>query len=535
MKSKSTSAIWHRTGDLRQQRSRLTNLRKRANSLARRGDFYPSQVKEAQRFVEYIITGCRAGVIIRPPQSGKTGIIGAITVLVREIFGDDIACVLVIANDQLDLRAQNMNRLEHLNVEVLTQSDRRHWKGHGVKPLLVIYDESHFGDGKDMTIDRYFQEHGVKENPNILFCGVSATPYASQNTLDFDIWPDMKKLESEEKYNSPSVMLSNGRIKESEPLFAGKGDTLRLLKENEVYKHIQEVMSRPVAKGYGMIRCSTEQASLLKDDLNRLYGRRLFIKDWNMKSPIIPSDFFSQPRFGVFTLVLVQHKARMGTTIDTGNFEFFFEYSEKPKIDTIAQSFMGRASGYGKTDHKAIVYTKKRMAEAYSMFIESNGDGREMTRFALFTEKHGLDPAMRAKIQFKASDLKTVKFGPYHGNTSIDKVIKQKILKAVAKMNLHRKDGSIRRLSRQSWVTGKAGRKAAHPSLTSSLRCGPNPGDWALLIFDEYEASTGLKKDWPGIIAMLAIRTDGVDAQGTVEPSDGSIFDDVWGRGRAAQ
>lgn len=475
--------------------------------------FYANEVHPAVQFVEHMLGGKRTGLIAWPMQSGKTNIIACVFHLLKSVV-PDIHGIFICANDQVDLRRQNLERLEHLpDFEVLTRVDRKRWNAVTRKSLLMVFfDENHFGDGIDMTVNEFLEKHGIKRSEKIGFCGVSATPFTSLGCLDFQIWPDLKALERD-GYNSPELMLKKRRIQQADRLFARPTPmgAIHINENSNVYKHLERAITRKIPSGYCMIRARLDEAQALEAHVKKKFGSRVFVKYWNMHAKdFSPESFFVLRRTGVFTIVMVQHKARMGNTIDTKHFEFLYESSAGAHLDTILQSFIGRACGFGKQDHRAVVYSNPKMAEAYTLLMNSKGKEEQLARFRMFCIMNDIKPAVRATFHTRKAEYQVEIVAEKHFKDGVDieKYVRPWIEQVTKGKGF--REGSVRTLSKTTIPERKQGRKIFHPDYTdNSLFCGTTPGDWSAFIYDNYKAgSVFTKKDWDGVVVKIARRTD---------------------------
>lgn len=473
--------------------------------------FYKNEVDPAVSFVQHMLQGKRTGLIAWPMQSGKTNIIACVFHLLKALI-PNLHGIFICANDQVDLRRQNLERLEHLpDFEVLTRVDRKRWNDVTRRALLIVfYDENHFGDGIDMTVNEFLEQHGIKRSEKIAFCGVSATPFTSLGCLDFQIWPDLKSLEKD-GYNSPGMMLKRSRIQLADKLFS-RPNPMGAIEINEnanVYKHMVRAITRKIPSGYAMVRARLDESQALEAHLKKKFGGRVFIKYWNMHAKdFSPESFFSVRRTGVFTIVMVQHKARMGNTIDTRHFEFLYENSPSACLDTILQSFIGRACGFGKQDHRAVVYSNPKMAEAYTKLISSQGSEKELVDFRSFCIANDIRPAVRATLHSRKAEFEVEVVAEKHFKETEAEKVRPWIERVTSGKGF--REGSVRTLSKTTIPERKQGRRIFHPDYTdNSLFCGTTPGDWSAFIYDDYKKGSVLsKKDWKGVVVKIARRTD---------------------------
>lgn len=121
-------------------------------------------------------------------QSGKTKYIACTHELLKEIYPKTLS-LYVTAHTHKDFIKQNKDVLGHLeaiDLHCLTLSDRRkdRIKGRCISqytndPIIIFFDESHFGDGLEQTIDEWIKRNELHPSRRVVFIGVSATPFSS--------------------------------------------------------------------------------------------------------------------------------------------------------------------------------------------------------------------------------------------------------------------------------------------------------------------------------------------------------------------
>ena len=127
-------------------------------------------------------------VVAAGMQAGKTDYIACTHELLKEVYPKTLS-LYVTAHNHLDFRYQNFSRLEHLentDLYCLTLADRRKDKIKGKliyqysnDPIVIFFDESHFGDGLDQTVDSWIQRNGLSPSRRVIFVAISATPFSS--------------------------------------------------------------------------------------------------------------------------------------------------------------------------------------------------------------------------------------------------------------------------------------------------------------------------------------------------------------------
>lgn len=481
-------------------------LREHGARIGSQHAFFPNEVEPAKALVCRLRDGQRSVLVAQPMQSGKTNIISAATLILRA-FVPNLRAVYICANDQLDFRRQNKLALAP-HVEVLTRKDRRTWADEpAAGPLIVFYDESHFGDGTDMTVSQFLTEHKVLDNPDAVFCGVSATPFTSVGCLESTIWPDMEALDAA-GYNSPGRMLNEGRIRDADKMFwapsrkeLGRSpmpSEVKVLEECEAYIHLMGLLDAPPAtrEGYVMIRCRRWEGDALEAHLTERWADSVYVEKWNQHNrDFSPREFFEKRRPGVVTVVLVQHKARMGNVIATKHCHFFYEYSPKACVDTIAQSFIGRACGFGKQEHAAIVYSRREVARAYDILISSNGD---TALFAIYCGREDLQPSSRSILKHGAPRHALEEIKSFKVPANANKLAIRRQCNVIRKhFGLESGRGSIRTMSNTAdpikrGMVDQTGKRAR--SQAAVTNCGPFPGDWSIIVFDVKSSTTRRSK-----------------------------------------
>lgn len=506
---------------------------------------YPNEVEPATRLVRAIRCGARTILLAHPMQSGKTNIMRATTHILREMVPSTRA-IYICANDQLDLRNDTRTALAP-HVELLTRSQRRKIEHIAVdRPTIVFYDESHFGDGADMTIQQFLERHGLLDEPLAVFCGVSATPMTSMGCLDATVWGDMRALEAA-GYNSPRLMLERGRIRQSTPMFeapsrrdlgrAPTAEDVTVIGYNAALLALEDRLAQKRRYGYCIIRAHRWECEALRAYLEGRWRDRVYVVDWNQHNrEFSPRAFFPQRNFGVVTVVLVQHKARMGTVIDTKECIFLYEHRKTRRgmtVDTIAQSFIGRACGFGKQDHDALVFTNPQVARAYTLLMGRMDGG---TSFARFCEERKMRPATRARVAHGSPSyaLGTLEMFEASAKDSTAKIRRrcENIRKAYA---LVQGMGAIRTFSRSANPL-KAGLVDTHGrprKAFAEARCGAAPGSWSMVIFDRTPGKGVPAGDGPGKGIILAVRgNERVAGTAIIEPSEDSMHFDLRARRR---
>lgn len=336
-----------------------------------------------------------------PMQSGKTELIEHAFLELRKIYPKIIG-FYICGFTHTEFNSQNSQRLEHLKpkgLHFLKLKDRndilkdKTIVDYAGKQMVLFFDENHFADGTEQSIDRFLMKQDAFEKA--LLIGVSATPFSSIEKAK-EIFTFKK--ENMPSYKGISDMFDEGDIVEADQLI--DKSTLEVDVTSNAYSYLRELIDTSV-DGYALIRCNrTELANALRSQLENDFGDNVYVRDWNQKHQLSP-DFFKEPR-GQFTVVLVQQKARMGNTIPTERIKMVYEYSPNATVATIAQGLPGRCCGHGKRNHRVRVYTNMLQITAYMIF-ERNP--RKTENFARYCEENNLIPSSRSQIDSDDSGL----------------------------------------------------------------------------------------------------------------------------------
>jgi hypothetical protein len=364
---------------------------------------YHKQVtKAAAELLEMILAGKRLLVMQAPMQSGKTELIACLHELLKRVYPRAIS-LYVTAHNHLDFVAQNFTRLEHLQAQDLYCLGLRERRRNliGKKPLsafdndpvVVHYDENHFGDAAEQTIFQWLTVNKLYPGRKVYLIGISATPFSSvaraKDAVVRFSFADMPN------YKSVTWMLEHGKIRESAPLILGRKEKRKLNTSCEAFEKLTSCIESRNG-GYAILRIPNGfDAAFVDNELSRIFKSKVYVRHWNQQNQIqSPKEYFETERSGVFTVVIVQQKARMGNTIPTQYVRMVYEYSPNAAVATIAQSLLGRCCGHGKLNHDVTVFSHLRQAEAYSLFESGQHD-----EFVNFLKSNRIKASQRSMIE----------------------------------------------------------------------------------------------------------------------------------------
>ncbi|MGK5088953.1 hypothetical protein WDW86_15450 [Bdellovibrionota bacterium FG-2] len=362
-------------------------------------NYHKQVIKAAHEVLSFVKGGYSLIACQASPQTGKTELIECAYELLQREFPDSLG-LYVCAHNHLDFVDQNFPRLEHLESKDLYCLGLRQRRRSlvGKKPLssfkntpvVVFFDEDHFGDGSEQTIHSWLRTNNLCPGRKIFLIGVSATGFTIIKRAGKAVV--RMQLSDMPIYKSITYMFEHGHIKNSTPMLVGHAEERRVDQSNEAFQQLNHLIKGGIG-GYAIIRVNGKDAPILDAKLKRLHQNRVHVRHWNQANQISnPEAYFSQKR-GVFVVVIVQQKARMGNTIPTQHLKLVYEHSPKPTVATVAQGLLGRCCGHGKLTHKVTVYSHRNHAEAYMLFETGYLDD-----FFTYLEAHGLRASQRAKL-----------------------------------------------------------------------------------------------------------------------------------------
>lgn len=356
-------------------RRRLISETKKLRSEAKRQssssklDFYPHQVDLACEMAVAWLEGKHRNLLLYlPPQAGKTGATLVTWLLFKAMF-IELNGSQICGADYRSLRSQQKSELERHGLRVLSRGERLNIPKVST-PYIVFIDETHYGDGAGMTIDQFLDRNLLKIHPNVILIGVSATPFSCASRLH-TIRMNIEALESM-GYNSPRMMRRTHRLIGSTPLVRKIGGVEEVDLTSDGWREIVQNILKKRRGGYCLIRLRlSTQARALEAKIKETFDSGFFVEHWEQSSKDFQhTDAFAKKGSGIFTIVLIVQMARMGVVIDTTHMRFMYEYSPASPVETLVQSLVGRACGYGKQEHKTKIYTHLEQIDAYIHFTE---------------------------------------------------------------------------------------------------------------------------------------------------------------------
>lgn len=513
-----------------QKRKLVKTLQKGCQYLAKTKqlEMYPNEIKDAFTCVNKVLFEDMDSILFALlTQVGKTKTATAFFYLLKQVV-KDLKAYYICANNEKGLRNQISDAIDLFpDIQLLTLQDRKKMMDEKLNiknPLLVIFDENHYGDGVKQSIHlflsylKYFKsENSLIKNPksNICFIGLSATGFSSLSFFDHVHKRPLKVLHKD-GYNSCTMMLSKNKILDCDDFF---DDDDNINWKCNVLKEVN-VGVKKYQGCFGIIRCRKDSARLLADALKKKYGKKIDIKYWDQKNPLDYQKFFTRQRLA-FTVVFIKNMARMGSSIPTEYIKFMAsKYSVYSSIATVIQGEIGRGTGYKKQNHDIKIFSSRIHATAYSLFEQD-----ENNLFALTCKEENIKPSARSIVKAQENPLNFEREFTYIKAKwpMTEETVKRqaKELKALLKSKYGNstvvRTRSINKLARTS-TKGIWDRS----NKTDNLYIEKNIGAISIAILDFYPDEK-VKKNAKIMVKMVK-RVNNLQCEATVKPIDSSIY-----------
>lgn len=337
---------------------------------------YHNQVAAAHRIINHLKdTSGRSVILQSEMQVGKTGVAVYIAMEAKELLKINKILFICGMSDN-SLKQQTIKRFSGLSTpfEVLFNTDlqkqiKNKTKYHDEK-LLVIFDESHYGSGRNQVVHKFLidnlgmdpSRHYFKwRNKESYLVSISATPFTEQasNKL-FKSGKTIFKLENGCNYKGLQYLMSGGYIKQS----------YKLTNDNDFQKLIDDLKFDQ--NGYYIVRINSDnvankcqqyiQQTLGFDDtqfVNKSYKTELGSTNINQ----ILMHKSDKP-----VIVWIYGSLSAGYTVNLNHTVALFE-SPSNQIETNVQRLPGRACGYY-THQPPLIYTSISDVEQYIKYLE---------------------------------------------------------------------------------------------------------------------------------------------------------------------
>jgi len=327
----------------------------------------PQQSTTSSNIFGVYLKGLRYAILLALCQAGKTG---AFQELIRMMLADGIIerVYIVCGSNETELRDQAHADTKKANpvayaegrITVIFRQDFDKTTM-DITNSLIVAEESHLDQGRDMMLDRFLRKHGLTMdgNPatliekNAFILSVDATPYSELAALAHKQTPFAKHIEFLEagpSYYGLADYKFQGRINETFDIASDPAAFARLFKpakwalmrlSSGKKADAQEVAIKQVcaAKGYRVLYFTAQREEMAITDLEH--------------APSVP------------TAVIVRGRLRAGKVVCKKHIAFVWEGAATSKTDSLVQGLLGRMCGYEFGEEKPMIFVPSSALKEY--------------------------------------------------------------------------------------------------------------------------------------------------------------------------
>ena len=296
----------------------------------------------------------------------KKYLIKKVNYFISTTYNNYLEDIVKMDRDERDKLIEKINK----NIKIIWGTELK--KNSILNPTrtLFILEESHFGQSKNMMVDKFLKNAGICANGDSdllgqqgnLVISVSATGFSEISNMvhNNNHCKKMVRLEPGKKYTGVIEMLERRKIK-------GFKCPLKAL-ETACSKNY----GRP---GYGLVRMKNNDIKKAETTA-RIHGYKVLYFDSDNKrddDTFIKSldELEEEPEEP--TIIFLKDKCRMGKEVPKEHIVFCIETAKFSKTDTLLQGLIGRMCGYYLHDidiyiHEKILESKE--LEIYAAFAE---------------------------------------------------------------------------------------------------------------------------------------------------------------------
>ena len=338
---------------------------------------YPNQSKASREIVEHFKAGRHAVFLAAEMQAGKSGTAKDTIVRFQEEFPDSVASVILTINDN-DIAKQMQREFgpyipynyifkatdlcSKLYLKTLQETHRG-------KKILIIIDESHYGNSRDGSLDRFFKSgdiglDGCNLPDNMYLLTISATGNAEvvlTGQPDINQYKRVVVLENGEGYYGIGNMLEDGSLQEGWKLV---GHDIEHESWQKLKTTIDQFCTGPPKYKVIRVNCGNGIKAL-----RRLVPHLKFISyDQNSTVRDINTIVGQAPE--QHTVIALAQKIKASKQLDTTHTNMMFEYCTT-NMSTSVQGLPGRRSGYGKSGHDVTIFSNMKHCKVYNSWAKN--------------------------------------------------------------------------------------------------------------------------------------------------------------------
>lgn len=272
----------------------------------------------------------------------------------------------------------NMDRLDRdVMIEKLTKNVRIIWgtdlkKNTVMNPIktLVIIEESHYGQSKNMMVDGFLKRAGICANGDYDMLHKHENYVISVSATGFS---EISNMVHNNEFNKALVRLKPGHGYYGVKQMKERGKIKRF---KDISKALEHACNKNYGRnGYALVRIkkNSNQAEVIA----RMHGYKVKYFDNEKRDPdkhISSLDELenapSEP-----TIIFLKDKCRMGKEVPKQHILFCIETSKTSKTDTLLQALLGRMCGYLVHDIEIYIHESIMNSEEIDTYIEFSEGG----------------------------------------------------------------------------------------------------------------------------------------------------------------
>ena len=332
-------------------------------------DIYPNQSQAGAEIIAYFYSGIDNVILIAYTQSGKTGTAKyVVQTLIKDGIPVNEICFICGMNDN-DLLNQARHEFKSLlpeeNILFSKQLQKNLHTGVASKFSYVIIDESHYASNTDSQIDKFVRQNTAERFKTL---SVSATPMA-ELAVSRDKSVGVVRLYPGPNYYGITDIFTNGLIYESIDITHNQEAFLDL-----VYDQCLAQQENGDFK-YNIIRLPNQWYTKdLEDEINRFDMNIAFINHHvNFAQRVDDFNDYLRVAPERTTMIWIYGGLRAGKQLRTEHIGFVHDtWNSGP--DTIAQSLLGRITGYNKAKDGVVCFTDMAAARLMLEWVKTGFD-----------------------------------------------------------------------------------------------------------------------------------------------------------------
>jgi hypothetical protein len=326
---------------------------------------YPNQQKAGEEIIAYFYAGIDNVILIAYTQSGKTGTAKSV---VQTLINDGTPmheiCFICGMNDN-DLLNQARDEFKSLLPEENILFSKQLQTTVGLHFSYVIIDESHYASNTDSQIDKFLRSSTAERYKTL---SVSATPMA-ELAMSRDKSVGVVQLYPGPNYYGIAEIFSQGLIYDSIDITHNQENFLDLVYDQCVLQQENGDFK------FNIIRLPNQWYTRDLEEEITAFDMNIAFINHHTNFSTRAEDFNDYLRTAPkqTTLIWIYGGLRAGKQLRTEHIGFVHDtWNSGP--DTIAQSLLGRVTGYNKAKHGVVCFTDLAAARLMLEWIKTGFD-----------------------------------------------------------------------------------------------------------------------------------------------------------------